>query len=112
MSTAESPGRDPVSPAGATSDHQDDGIDLDHTRGHRHPDHAAPQHNTQSSVDTQLVGRADRAVRVALREGVIGPDVEQLLDWVAARRARQRKTRAAQRVTEILAEIHRAEGDG
>lgn len=73
--------------------------DLDHTRG-------------SALSDPALVTKADRAVRAALREGIIGAEVEDLLDWVATRRAQQRQSRARRRVAEVLAEIHQAEGTG
>jgi len=64
-----------------------------------------------SDMDSALIARADRALRTALREGIVGHDVEELLDWVTVRRARQRQARARRQVAEVLAEIRQAEGD-
>lgn len=63
-----------------------------------------------AGVPAQLVVKADRALRAALREGLTGPDVAQLLDWVAQHRVQQRQRRARERVAGVLAEIQHAEG--
>lgn len=59
---------------------------------------------------TRLVRRADRVLRAALREGVTGPEVEQLLDWCARHRVRQRQAKARRGVTDVLADIRRCAG--
>lgn len=62
-----------------------------------------------ADVPDELIRRADRALRAALREGVISPEVEALQDWVSRQRIRRRKRQARAAVADVLAEIDRAE---
>lgn len=62
-----------------------------------------------SSVDGDLVRRADRAVRAALREGVTGPEVEELLSWVAQQRVLLRRRAARTAVDVALSAIRSRE---
>lgn len=75
------------------------------------PDRAANETSTTTlstivtAADPKLVQRADRAVRAALREGLHGPDVEQLLDWVTQQRALLRRQAAGAAVADALSAI-------
>lgn len=59
-------------------------------------------------ADAELVRSADLAVRAALREGVTGPDIEELLSWVTEQRIRLRRGAASVAVADVLSEIRRA----
>lgn len=65
-----------------------------------------------SSLDefpnADLVQRADKVVRRALKAGVTGRDVEELVSWVAQRRVLLRRREARAAVEAVLAEIREA----
>lgn len=59
-------------------------------------------------TDADLLRRADRALRAALKEGLgSDADVQRLQDYVAQRRVQQRRTKAKTAVQEALTEIRR-----
>lgn len=70
---------------------------------------AAIEDTTEAIVapvaDAELIRRADRALRAALREGLHGPEVEHLLDWVAQQRVLLRRQAARAAVADALSAI-------
>lgn len=56
-------------------------------------------------ASADLIRRADRAVRAALREGVSGPDVEELLSWVTEQRVLLRRQSARAAVSDALGAV-------
>jgi len=63
-----------------------------------------------AEVDTDLVRRADRVLRAALRAGLAGPQIDMLQDWVAQRRLFLRRRKAEAAVETVLAEIRGGAG--
>lgn len=55
--------------------------------------------------DAELVRRADKAVRQALKAGVVGRDVEELVTWVAQHRVLLRRRAASAAVEAVWADI-------
>lgn len=56
-------------------------------------------------VDVALLRRSESALRGALKEGLEGPEVERLRDWVAQHRMKLRRARARARLSAVLTEI-------